>query len=213
MPIPSIVVRAEDPARAAEVVRALGVRLDEPNRPNPRAWHGTLAISVIVTSDDDGCGVHLGPEDFDGAVAALVLLLGTDAVDIAADGRLARVVFPNRLDLTLERDAPRAQSHEPWDVGRADDPRPHLAQHRAALMAAMASSGVFNPRLAGPNLAEHRDPRLWALVVDAPADADLAALEAVAASWPHKYSRLVVRRASEFAPDHLARIDRRAFDL
>lgn len=57
-----IILRAADPADAAETLRSLGLRLDPPDRPNPGRWHGAItgSFSIIHATSEEPVGLAIG---------------------------------------------------------------------------------------------------------------------------------------------------------
>jgi hypothetical protein len=209
----SIVVRATDPARAAEIARALGLDVKDPNRPNPKSWTAQHFVSIVVTATEGlEPGIYLGPTgDFDGAVKSVAEVLGTDAVAISRDCRTVRINGPDGMNIAVERDAPRAMNYHEADIGTGIALRCGLAENRQRISACMSAIGASDPRLVGRALGRLRAPKRWVFVVDAAADADLQPLQSILDELTSQ--PIEVRRSSEFDAEHLALINKKAFDV
>lgn len=60
-----IILRAADPAGAAETLHRLGLRLDPPDRPNPDRWHGAIkgSFSIVQAGENEAVGLAIGMPD------------------------------------------------------------------------------------------------------------------------------------------------------
>jgi len=209
-----IVVRTADPAGAAAFARALGIEIDEPNRPNPDRWHRRMRISLVIAGTEDGePGIHIGPDDFDEAVAGIADLVGPSGLSISADGRTAVVDSPTGHSFVLERDAPVAETYDLDDVGSQFRIMPIFRWHRERIAAALADLGLTNPRLAGQHLGRIPRRNTWMLVVDGPVGTDVTSIDRLLAELSDGFDDVTVRLSSSIAPEHLAEIDRKAFDV
>lgn len=212
----SIVVRASDPARAASILAALGIYVDPPNRANPGAWTVKEKVSIVVTAASDGDpGIELGVKDHGRVISALSAIVGGEGV--TATGHVERVVVDagDGIRLTIAADAPWRQWHDVRDAGYSWRILPLLEMHKERIHAAIKASGASNPRLAGANLARLPKRGRWLLVVDAPANANLAPLDDVLRDLATIGNWDVVDacRADQIDPDILRRIDVQAYDI
>lgn len=209
----SIVVRTAEPARAADIARALGIDVNDPNRPNPESWTFDRTVSIVITNaEGQEPGIYLGPRgDFDEGLKIIGGILGTEAVAISDDGRTATIHGLDGLRIAVERDAPRTEHYHEPDIGKGVGLRYRLEANRDRVRACLRKVGATDPRLVGQELGRLRGPVRWAFVVDADETADLQPLQELLDEFVS--SPVKVRRSSEFDPEHLALIHRKAFDI
>jgi len=209
-----IVVRADEPEVAAQVLAALGVQTDAPNRPNPGAWTARTTVSlVIAAAGDRRPGVYLGTDDFDDALDAAAAIAGSDAVTVRRDGTSGQIDIGDRLSILVERDAPVAEPHDVWDTGLLHTVMPMFEEHARRVRECLASVGATNPRLVGNRLGRFAGPTRWLLVVDAPESADLAPVERMLLDIRGKWAPVEIKRSISLDSDHLVEINRKAFDI
>ena len=211
----TIVLRAADPAQAAALLRAVGVPLQDPDRANPACWYVRDSVTFIVTAADGEPGISFVPEEagaFAKAIPLLEAAIDDGTVTMASDQAKARVRSAD-LAFAVERDGPQMTSRNMDDVGKLFMVTPIFDKHGDAVAAALREAGATDPRLVGPSLAREPGSRRWNLVVDAPHTADLTHVEAVIRRCGKGFAEVRVRRSDEFSPDHLAEINRIAFDI
>lgn len=209
----SIVVRTAEPARAAEIARALGIDVKDPNRPNPRSWTFDRTVSIVITTaEGQAPGIFLGPRgDFDEGLGVIRDILGAEAVAVSDDGRTASIKGLDGLRIAVERDAPRTEHYYEPDIGKGVGLRYRLEANRDRVAACLRDVGASDPRLVGEELGRLRGPVKWAFVVNAAETANLQPLQELLDEFVS--SPVQVMRSSEFDPVHLALINRKAFDV
>lgn len=209
-----IVVRAGDPDRAAEVLGALGVRTEAPNRPNPDAWTLRTTVSLVVTAAGDRRpGIYIGPDAFDDALDAAAEIVEAESVTVRRDGEAGEIDIGDGLAILVERDAPMAEPHDVWDTGLLHTIKPMFDEHINRMRECLANAGATNPRLVGNRLGRMAGATRWLLVVDADDDADLGPVDRLLTEVGRGWAPVEVRRSAAIEPDHLAEIDRRAFEI
>lgn len=204
----NIVVRAADPARAEAVLRALGIRLERPDRPNPGRWHGRGSVSVSVEAcpPDEEPTVALGFADLHQKVAGLPA--GT-AVHAEHDAVSLDVGGANLL--VREHAGPVRRPSA--DKGMLLHAEVVINEGRARLKEAFARHGIRNPRLAGPELMHGRFERRFALVLDGAGKTAIDEIDGILAEHSDEAMRVEALSAEELDRDVLARVDRLAWDV
>ncbi len=208
----TIILRAADPARAAAVARAIGIPLLDPDRLNPDCWHVRTSVTILVTAADGHPGGSFGPQHLDETVSRLEEVMGQPAVRRGSDDGIALAEVEG-FEVRLERDAPTMLFRDVVDFGQRFAIQPVFKAHRDEILLALAEIGASNSRLVGPALGRTGGSRRWTLVVDAPGDADIAGVEPLIGRVGAGFAPLAIVRSVTLEPEHLAEIDRYAYDI
>ncbi|QXQ07301.1 hypothetical protein KX816_04520 [Sphingosinicellaceae bacterium] len=204
----NIVIRTADPAGAAATLRALGLEISPPNRPNPTRWHGKARVSVLV----EACGpgeqpsAVLGVEDPHRLRAAMT----GQATTADADGPV--VIDIGGLPVSVVADAGLV-SRPGGDASILLHAEVILRDAAGELAEAFSRLDVRNARVVGPQLLLGRFERLFTMVVDGSDQGSLEVINAILAVHSDDTMRIEARAAEEFDGLTLARIDKFAWDV
>ena len=203
-----IVIRAADPARAAELLGHLGIRLAEPNRPNPGIWHAWLSASITVGACGAGeePGLALAIPGFAAALAAAV----PGAVAVSRDGKSLLDVGGAKIPFRSDGGAIARPAADEALLPYAEAILQHVRHELAAILARHAMVSV---RLAGPQMLNGDLDRRFALIVRGVDDHAIAELQALFDSKAHPTFRIDIIDATGIDPETNDRIERLAWDL
>lgn len=206
--MPDILIRATDPAAAAEALRAFDLELEGPDRANPTRWHGScrVTVSVVACAPGERPSLAIGSADLDRALARLP---GDTIHRRAGDAALVDV---GGVHLSVVAD-PGPAARPGLDRSLLPHAEAILSDARVELADAFARLGVQDARLAGPQLVLGHFARVFTLIVDDADDMAVAELNAILARHAHPPMRIEARSATSLEAETLARVDRLAWDL
>lgn len=204
----NLVIRAADPAAAAAALRALGIDLEDPNRPNPGRWHalGGASLSVEACAADEEPSVALGLGDLAGRTAPL-----GDAVTAAADGETATLDAGGAAVALRRHDGPVRRPS--GDEGLLLHAELTLRAARSELAGAFAALGVGTALLAGPKLLTGRYGTEFALIVEGGGPDAVATLDRILAAHADPVVTIATRELGSLDPETRERVLRLAWDV
>ena len=204
----NIVIRTADPAGAVATLRALGLEISPPNRPNPTRWHGKARVSVLV----EACVSGEQPSAVLGVENPQSLLAAVAGQATAADGDGPVVIDIGGLSVPLVADTGLV-TRPGGDASILLHAEVILRDAAGELAEAFSRLGVRNARVVGPQLLLGRFERLFTMVLDGSDQGSLEVINAILASHSDDTMRIEARAAEEFDVPTLARIDRFAWDV